>query len=311
MGKGGGQQQPTEQTVVQSNLPKYVEPYFKRLLERTESESKREYSPYEGQRLADESSDLLLSRDKVRDIASSGIAGLPEAQLGTQLGMARGVDSMDYKAKMFTPDQAQKYMSPYIQNVLDRQKAGARKDWQKTASARAQKAIQAGAFGNSGRGAIQDAEAEEQLATQLGDIDAEGMQKAYMDAQGMFEKDRAAEIAGEKLGLSAAEMTSRLGTTLADLGAKARAGDIQSAKLLEQIGKAEQSRDQAELDMGYEDFVRQRDFPREALQFYSSILRGVPINPSTETQKFQTYDPIKDLLGTGIAGLGLYKGLTG
>ena len=35
------------------------------------------------------------------------------------------------------------------------------------------------------------------------------------------------------------------------------------------------------------------------------------MQPSTETQKFQAYNPIQELLGTGIAGLGLYKGLVG
>ena len=69
MGKGGSKQ-PQEQTVVQSNLPKYVRPYFERLLQRTEAESKQEYNPYTGQRLAGESDDTLQSRQNIRDIAS-------------------------------------------------------------------------------------------------------------------------------------------------------------------------------------------------------------------------------------------------
>ena len=72
---GKGSKQPQEQTVVQSNLPKYVRPYFERLLQRTEAESKQEYNPYTGQRLAGESDDILQSRQNIRDIASSGIAG--------------------------------------------------------------------------------------------------------------------------------------------------------------------------------------------------------------------------------------------
>ena len=71
------------------------------------------------------------------------------------------------------------------------------------------------------------------------------------------------------------------------------------------------AREQAGLDTAYEDFVRQRDYPREQLQFYSSILRGVPVAPSTESQKFQAYNPLQQALGTGIAGLSLYKGLMG
>ena len=78
MGKGR-QQAPAEQTVVQSNLPKYVQPYFERLLNRTEAESKREYEPYEGQRIAGEAQDTLYARQKARDVAGSGIAGLPAA----------------------------------------------------------------------------------------------------------------------------------------------------------------------------------------------------------------------------------------
>ena len=48
---GKGSKQPQDQTVVQTNLPKYVKPYFERLLKRTEAESKQEYNPYTGQRL--------------------------------------------------------------------------------------------------------------------------------------------------------------------------------------------------------------------------------------------------------------------
>ena len=88
MGKGRSAPQPTEQTVVQSNLPKYFEPYAIDMMKRAEAESKREYTPYEGQRLADESGDLLSS-SKVRDIAGSGIAGLDTAQSGVQAGMGK------------------------------------------------------------------------------------------------------------------------------------------------------------------------------------------------------------------------------
>ena len=37
--KGGGSSAPTEQTVYSTDLPEYVEPYFKRLLQRGEAES--------------------------------------------------------------------------------------------------------------------------------------------------------------------------------------------------------------------------------------------------------------------------------
>ena len=145
----------------------------------------------------------------------------------------------------------------------------------------------------------------------MGDIQATGQQKAFESAQQQFGADRDARAQAEKMGLSAAESLSGQSAQLAALGEKARAGDIESAQLLEKISKDRMARQQAGLDLSYEDFVRQRDMPREDLTFLSSILRGVPVQPSTETTKLQNRDPFQDLLGTGIAGLGLYKGITG
>ncbi len=310
MGKGRSAPAPTEQTVVQSNLPKYAEPYFTRLLQRSESESMRDYEPYKGQRLADTGADVLTSRERVRDIASRGIEGLPTAQAATTAGIGRAAQSFDFKPQMFDSGIAQQYMSPYQQNVIDVQKAQALLDFDRGQARRDAQAVQAGAFGGS-RQAVQQALAGEDLQRRLGEIQAVGQQQAFEQAQQQFERDRAARESGERLGLSAAESATQQAQSLAALGDRARAGDVQAAQLLEQIGKDAQATDQAGLDLAYEDFVRQRDFPRESLTFLSSILRGVPVQPSTETSKFQQYNPIRDLLGTGIAGLGLYRGLTG
>ena len=299
MGKGGGSRAaaPTEQTVVQSNLPKYFEPYALDMLQRAESESKREYTPYEGQRLAGDAADIVASRGRVRDIAGSGIAGMDTAMAGTQAGMGRALQGLGFTADEFDSGVEQKYMSPYMQNVLNIQKEQAIRDFQRGEDARRSQQIQAGAFGGS-RGAVQDALAQADLERKLGEIQATGQQKAFEDAQMQFQRDREAAAQAEQIGLKSAESLAGQAGQIAQLGDLARKGDIQA-------------REQAGLDVSYEDFVRQRDFPKEQLQFLSSILRGVPVQPSTETSKFQQYNPVKDLLGTGIAGLGLYRGITG
>tara|TARA_R100000234_G_scaffold39298_1_gene23410 strand:+ start:8729 stop:9718 length:990 start_codon:yes stop_codon:yes gene_type:complete len=326
-GGGGGPPPPTESTVVQSNLPEYVQPYFERLLSRTEAESKAGYSPFTGQRLASAPQDILASEQAVRNIASSGIQDLPLAQQVTQGSISRAIQGTRFKGAQFNPAgefdtaAAQKYMSPYIQNVIDVQKQQAIRDDQRQQAARDAAAVQAGAFGGS-RQAVQDALAQEALTRQLGQIQASGQQQAFEQAQSQFERDREARIgveraqaaeaqAAEKLGLGAAELSTQQAAQLAELGKAARAGDVEAAQLLEGIGQAQRARQQQQLTTAYEDFVRQRDYPREQLQFFSSILRGIPVQPSTETQKFQAYNPIQELLGTGIAGLGLYKGLMG
>ena len=193
---------------------------------------------------------------------------------------------------------------------MDIQKAQALLDFDRAQAGRDAQAIQAGAFGGS-RQAIAQGLANEDLQRRLGEIQATGQQRAFEQAQQQFERDRAARESAERLGITAGESLTSQAGQLAQLGDLARKGDVQAAELLEKIGKDQQARDQAGLDLAYEDFVRQRDFPRESLTFLSSILRGVPVQPSTETVKFQQYNPIQEALGTGIAGLGLYRGLTG
>ena len=63
-GSSGGSSAPTEQTVYSESLPPYVEPYFRRLLGRAESESLQGYQPYRGQRLAYFSPDELGAQAK-------------------------------------------------------------------------------------------------------------------------------------------------------------------------------------------------------------------------------------------------------
>ena len=295
-GGGGGQRAPQSQTVTQTNLPEYARPYFERLLNRTEAESLTDYVPYEDQRLADTNVDITGAQQKIRDIFGEGIAGLPEAQ-------DRVRQSLDFDAGKFDSATAQEYMSPYMQNVVDIQKEKAILDAQRMQAGRDADAVRAGAFGSSRR-AVTDALADEGLSRQLAEIQAQGQQQAFENAQSQFERDRAAAMGAEKIGLGSAE-------SLAALGQRARAGDVEAASLLETVGKDLMARDQAGLDLAYQDFVRQRDYPREQLQFLSSILRGVPVSPSTEVSQFQAYNPIKDLLGTGVSAFGLYKGLTG
>tara|TARA_R110000787_G_scaffold49803_2_gene119114 strand:- start:12190 stop:13179 length:990 start_codon:yes stop_codon:yes gene_type:complete len=326
-GGGGGAPQPASQTVTQTNLPDYVKGDFQRLLARSESESKAAYSPYTGQRIAAPGQDVTASEAMVRTAAGQGIQGLPAAQAATAANIARAQQGQQFQGTQFGPAgefdaaMAQKYMDPFMQNVVDVQKQQAILEDARQKSGRDYAAVQAGAFGGS-RQAVQEGLAQEALARNLANIQATGSQQAFGQGAGLYEKDRAARMsveqaqagermAAEKLGLSAAELGGQQAAQLAELGKAARAGDVEAAQLLEGIGKSQMAREQAGLDTGYEDFVRQRDYPREQIQFMSSVLRGVPVAPSTESQKFQSYNPIQQALGTGIAGLSLYKGLMG
>jgi hypothetical protein len=101
-----------------------------------------------------------------------------------------------------------------------------------------------------------------------------------------------------------------LGQSLVGLGERERAADIQSAQLLEAVGRDIRAEDQGRLDLAYEDFQRQRDYPIQQYERMAGILRGVPVTPNVEQQRMVSYNPIQQALGAGISALGLYKGLS-
>ena len=80
------------------------------------------------------------------------------------------------------PAATRAYMSPYMQNVVDYQKTQAARDFQIAQQARQAGAVSKGAFGGS-RQAIENAEAQRNLMSQLQGIEGVGAQKAFEDAQ--------------------------------------------------------------------------------------------------------------------------------
>jgi hypothetical protein len=60
--------------------------------------------------------------------------------------------------------------------------------------------------------------------------------------------------------------------------------------------------------MAYQDFLRQRDYPMEQLQQYSSLLRGVPVAPNSTTSTYAQQPGIgQQLLGAGLGAASLYN----
>ena len=87
----------------------------------------------------------------------------------------------------------QEYMSPYMQSVVERQKQAATQDYLRQLPGIGAAAARAGARGGT-REALVESEARRNLATQLGDIEAKGLQQAYEQSAAQFERDRAAGL---------------------------------------------------------------------------------------------------------------------
>lgn len=152
----------------------------------------------------------------------------------------------------FDTQQANAYMSPYIQKVLDIQQREAQRQADMETLNRNALAVQRGAYGGS-RSAIMDAEARRNLALQKGDIQAQGLQSAFTNAQGQFNADQArgltaaqanqgANLAVGKNNLDAKMGTQQLGLgqrlqmELANLGNRQQTG-LQNAQMQNQLAQ--------------------------------------------------------------------------
>lgn len=113
--------------------------------------------------------------------------------------------------QQFSAEAMQQYMSPYMQGVTDVAKRKAVEDAQRTQLAGNLAAGRKGSFGSSGE-ILASAERERALGTQLGDIQARGLESAYQSAQGQFERDRAAQMAAAQQNLQAQLGVQQLGT---------------------------------------------------------------------------------------------------
>jgi hypothetical protein len=150
-------------------------------------------------------------------------------------------------AQNFGNQSAQDYMSPYMQQVVDVQQREARRASEITRNQQQAQAVGQGAFGGS-RQAIVEAERQRNLGTQLGDIQSQGLQSAFSQAQQQFNTDQArqmaAQQANQQAGLTvgqqnlAAQMgTQQLGTQTGLQTALANLTAAQQAEVNNQAAK--------------------------------------------------------------------------
>ena len=148
----------------------------------------------------------------------------------TQITSGYAPDPSQFTTQKFTdPGVASEYMNPFIENVINRQQARARRQFsEEQIPAMRARAVEAGAFGGS-RAAIQQQLAKSRLEERLGDIESTQRGQAYREGQSAFTRDRAevqraqqmrdaAARAGGQLGLSAQQATAQEQRAAAQLG---------------------------------------------------------------------------------------------
>lgn len=346
---GGGGGGPTTTTVNQSNIPEYLRPQVETVLGggmqelfttrrgpegAVEITGTKPFVPYSTdpsqyfagftplqQRAQQGAANLQMPGQFGAGTQLAGTAGL--GGLGTAAnalgyaGQSAGVGGM-YESMATNPFSYQAYMSPYQQAVTDLQMEGARRQADITRTQRQSQATRAGAFGGS-RQAVEEAEAQRALGSQLQNIQATGLQNAFQQAQQNIDRRAQLELQGlsgaqQGLGtaLSGYGMAGQMGSTLGALGTQQLGAQQGILGTQQQFGAQQQEREQNIINQAIQNYAQSREAPMQALNQFNALLRGYAL-PGTTTTQYQAAPALGSQiagLGTaGIAGLGLYNAM--
>jgi len=303
-GGGGGSPPPAQQTVTQTSIPEYARPYVESMLGKSEALTDINQNPYQaygGQRIAGFNPVQEKAFQNVQNMQTA-----PQIGAGTALAGTAGLGAIgagaDYRAMATSPQAQAAYMSPYMQNVVDVQKNEALRDAQMRNVGANLGAARQGTYGGA-RQLLGEQERNRNLQQQMANIQATGTQNAFQAAQ-------QAQQFGTTAGLQGYNQAAQAGATLGQLG-QTQFGQQQAINAAQQqVGAIQQAQAQQGLDLAYQDFLKQRNYPYQQLAFMSDMTRGIPLSQSA--QQIYTAPPsaVSQLGGLGMSALGIY-GMSG
>jgi len=197
---------------------------------------------------------------------------------------AQGLQSL--AGSRFDQAQADQYMSPYMQSVVDIQKREAQRQSGIQGTQQQAQAAQAGAFGG-GRDAIMRAERERNLGQQMGDIQSMGSQAAFQQAQQQYNADR-----------------NRMGQSYATLGSQGQnlygqtTGNLNMQNL---FGTQQQQQGQNMLDVSQQNYAAEQNYPYKQLGFMSDVVNRQPVGNLGSTVTQPAPSLLSQLAGAGTA----------
>jgi hypothetical protein len=311
---------PTQIQEYQTGFAPVIAPFAENLLGKAELLTDVEETPYMQymrdrqaqftplQQQSFENAGLMQTAPQLGDAtAMAGLAGL--GALNTQYTFN------PYQAQQFTGNNVQAYMSPYMQNVVERQQADAQRQYDIARQTQGAQAARSGAFGGSGD-FLMRAQGAGNLARQKGDIQAKGLQDAYTQAMGQFNQSQAQNLAGQQLNAQQQQFGAGLGLqglqtamtgakSLADIGQTQYGQNLGLLDVQNRFGAQQQQQMQNALNTEYQDFLNYQNYPYKQLGFMSDMIRGLPLTQQSQTMYAQPPSMIQQAAGLGITGKAL------
>jgi hypothetical protein len=302
--------EPTLQQIQQTTttIPDYAKPYVEELLGSAQGLTdinQNPYMQYMGDRVAQftplqqqsyENAGLMQAAPQLQDAsAMAGMAGL--GALNTQY---------TYKPADFDSATAKNMMNPYMQNVVERQQADARRQSDIAMQAQNAQAARSGAFGGSGN-QLMRMQAMGNLARQQGDIQAQGLNNAYQQAMQQFNAQNQLNAQqqqfGAGLGLQGLQTANQAAQNLANIGQTQYGQNMGILGMQNQFGGQQQQQVQNVMNNQYQDYLNAQNYPYKQLGFMSDMLRGLPLTQQATAMYGQAPSMVSQVAGLGGAAL--------
>jgi hypothetical protein len=265
----------SQTTLTQTAIPDYAKPYVEDMLGQAAAVSNvnaNPYMQYMGERVAQftplqrqaftGAQNMQVSPQTQQATDITGLASQAAMNYGNydpakfssynvnapdlqyfQMGDAERVGTQSFTR----PGMAEAYMSPYMQNVVQRQQQDAARQAAIAGQTQQAQAARSGAFGGSGD-YLMRGQARNNLARQQGDIFAQGQQAAYGQGQQQFNTEQAArlqaQLANQQAGITMGgqNLQAQLGVQQLGAGQNMQSQLANQQQMMQAQQLAEQSR---------------------------------------------------------------------
>jgi len=228
--------------------------------------------------------------------------------MADQLGQGfTAAPTQDLIGDDFSIETAQPFLDVY-QKAVDPAIREIERQTQRNLITDASEASRMGAFGGS-RLALREGQTITEGSRLAGDVRAEAGAAGLDFASGRFDADRAARFRGEeerRAGFETDEASKLRATeTLQSFAPLVQGLQEQAAAGMITVGEARRQLDQAALDLAYSDYVEQREFPFQMINFALGALQGVPYETRTiGLEQGQQFAQNPSVYGQTLGGLG-------
>lgn len=311
---------PTQITQNQVGFAPEVAPYAQTLLGQAQAftDPNIQYQSYTGDRVAQFTPMQQQSYEGAQQMQPSyqlqGATGL--AGMAGQQALNTNYNPSNYQANSITGgDVMSQYMSPYVQNVVQRQQQDAARQAAIAGQAQQAQAARSGAFGGSGD-YLMRSQAAGNLARQKGDIQAKGLQDAYAQALNQFNQEQQqrqntnqlneqSRQYGAGLGLQGLQTAMTGANTLNTIGQTQFGQNMDVNKLQNTYGGQQQNQMNTILGNQYQEWLNAQNQPYKQMGFMSDIIRGAPLSQMGSTIYGGQPSTVAQLAGVGLTAKGL------